>query len=502
MRQLVAALPRPTGLEGEAFAARHRGILAALWACAAGLGLYALLGTGVGLWHSVLDVAPVVAFTLLAARGPWSPAVRAALASAGLVTAAAVLTHLAGGAIAAHFSFFVALPVVGLYHDWRPFAVAVVYVVVHHAGFALLHPASVYDTPGSSLEILGRTGVHAAFVVIEVIALVLSWKLAETQAEELAQERERLVEQAEQLQAAARQAQDEVAAREGTLAELREISAEVQEGARTLAGGAEEIVSRVQTTAAEAQQQAAAIQEAGAVVERVRAATTDAAQEAERVAREARAAQDATARGTAAVGRLVHEMVSAGDHVATIAQDVENLTTRLHGVAEIAATVGKLAGHANLLALNASIEAARAGEHGRGFAVVAGEVRAFSEQSKAATQMIADRVEELEQAGRAAVAAAMEGREVVERGAGIADDAGQAIETLAGVIRAAAEDVEHIAATVSRQDEEMRAVAGTMTEVAGATEAGARNAAGAEDVAVRLLTLSGDLERLVARQRV
>lgn len=59
-------------------------------------------------------------------------------------------------------------------------------------------------------------------------------------------------------------------------------------------------------------------------------------------------------------------------------------------VESIIATILGISQQTNLLSLNASIEAARAGEAGKGFAVVADEIRNLSDETKAATEQIAN----------------------------------------------------------------------------------------------------------------
>lgn len=73
---------------------------------------------------------------------------------------------------------------------------------------------------------------------------------------------------------------------------------------------------------------------------------------------------------------------------ASIAQSFDNFRVLGKTVDEMLSVIREIADQTNLLSLNATIEAARAGSAGRGFAVVAQEVRALSNQTKAALEKV------------------------------------------------------------------------------------------------------------------
>ncbi len=113
----------------------------------------------------------------------------------------------------------------------------------------------------------------------------------------------------------------------------------------------------------------------------------EASQLSERLAADTPAATEASAGNDAAM----ESMGLASEQMETTVELLNTLADNSREIELMLATIRKISGQTNLLALNATIEAARAGEAGRGFAVVAGEVKELSNQTKQATEDIAEK---------------------------------------------------------------------------------------------------------------
>jgi hypothetical protein len=156
----------PTGqlLTPEVWARRHRGIVWLLWLHVAGVAVFALT-RGKSLTHTMAEATPMVVFALVGALPAFGRRARSAAAVLGLITASAVIVHLSGGVVEAHFHFFVMVGVITLYQDWLPFGLALGYVVVHHSVLGLLVPTSVCNHAAALRSPLKWALIHGAFVL-------------------------------------------------------------------------------------------------------------------------------------------------------------------------------------------------------------------------------------------------------------------------------------------------------------------------------------------------
>ena len=179
--QARAYLPKGQSLPEDVWRIRHRALCYLLRAHVVLLFAYGLL-RGYGVVHSVTDAGIVAIFASLATTDGKRRRFASAMAALGLVMSSAVFVHLSGGLIEAHFHFFVMVGILTLYQDWRPFLIAIGFVVFHHAVLGVLAPADVFNHPQAVAHPIQWALIHGAFVLAASIASVVAWRLNEEQA--------------------------------------------------------------------------------------------------------------------------------------------------------------------------------------------------------------------------------------------------------------------------------------------------------------------------------
>lgn len=167
-------LPRGDVLATEVWVGRHRGFIALLWAQALGLFVFAIF-RGFGVLHAAVESGGVAMCALLANR-PLPRHIRAGIVTFGLLSSSAILVHLSGGTIEAHFHFFVMITLITLYQSWWPFLLSIAYVLIHHGVIGVLDPMSVYNHPAAIGNPVKWALVHGAFILAASVAGLIVWK--------------------------------------------------------------------------------------------------------------------------------------------------------------------------------------------------------------------------------------------------------------------------------------------------------------------------------------
>jgi diguanylate cyclase (GGDEF)-like protein/PAS domain S-box-containing protein len=176
--RLRQALPEGRTLPDRVWRKRHRALLTLLWIHAAGLAAFAL-AQGYGVVHSLQEGGIIAVIATAATMAGDRKRVAATLVSLGLITSSAVLVHLWGGVIEAHFHFFVMIVLLSLYEDWVPFLVAAAYVVLHHGLAGMLDPHSVYNHGDAVAHPWKWAAIHGLFVTGAGVGSVVAWRLNE-----------------------------------------------------------------------------------------------------------------------------------------------------------------------------------------------------------------------------------------------------------------------------------------------------------------------------------
>jgi diguanylate cyclase (GGDEF)-like protein len=172
-------LPRGGLLPHDEWERRHRALVWILWLSATGLSLYGPLFRGYDLAHAFAHGGVLFVFAGLASTSRLDDRARMVSSSLGLLTGAALVVHVTGGLIEAHFLFFVVIVALTLYEAWLPFLLAGVFVLLHHGVLGTAMPDAVYSHSEAWSDPWRWAVIHAFFVALAGAAGVVAWRLNE-----------------------------------------------------------------------------------------------------------------------------------------------------------------------------------------------------------------------------------------------------------------------------------------------------------------------------------
>jgi methyl-accepting chemotaxis protein len=274
---------------------------------------------------------------------------------------------------------------------------------------------------------------------------------------------------------------------------LRDKNVQQIELASELSAAASEMSATSQQQASGATEQASAVAEVTSTIEELGYTSRQIAQSAEQVSDAASATMENLSQGQGAVDESVAAMERIKTKVQDVATRILALGEQSQQIGEIIDLIDDISDETHLLSLNAAIEAAGAGEYGRRFAVVAAEVKNLANRTIAAAKDVKSVVAEIQAATSAAVMATEEGVKEVEKGALLANRAGQVMDTIVMMAERTVQSSQEISLATSQQQTASEQVVETMRDVA---EVSRQTAAGSRQMAEAAATLTAIAERL------
>ena len=171
-------LPKVDMLTDEEWAGRDRAVWVIAVCAVLATFVTAVLGADRGLALAMLEFAsaPLLAIFSRRVEGRFW---RSFFTTATILTAAVLMIVFSEGQTEAHFGYFVLLPAIVIYHDWRLLAVSVVHLAATHGIIGMLRPDVMYQNPDAVAAPFRWGMVYAGYLLVLSAILIVHWNFSE-----------------------------------------------------------------------------------------------------------------------------------------------------------------------------------------------------------------------------------------------------------------------------------------------------------------------------------
>ncbi len=188
LKQMTACIPSSDVLKDEEWRQRHH-ILVIGYMVTASIAL--IVAVLIDLDQGDFDISHTITEAIVAAAPaallPLVPGrqLQQLTTTTGILIGCGLLVHGTDGLIESHFGFFVTLPLIALYADWRPYLYAVIYVAGTHGIGGTISPESMYNHEPALTAPFTWGLIHAAFIVALSVVMVVHWNFSDRRRLEL-----------------------------------------------------------------------------------------------------------------------------------------------------------------------------------------------------------------------------------------------------------------------------------------------------------------------------
>ena len=371
-----------------------------------------------------------------------------------------------------HFGIFVLLAVLIAFRDWLVILVAAVVIAVHHLLFMWLQSRGqpVYLVPDSDAT-FSIVMIHAAYVVVEAIVLMLicrySYKEAQigqffmTSSYQMMNPQGKIALQTPEAVVSSKlisrfvdvisTIKQTVHTIDGVARQLNDESDELLQQGSSLSDRMTQKMKEVERIASATEQMSASIQELAGLANQVVSLAHDSDQ--------------AAGSGQASIATTMQTIQGLADNLAASRQKVHGMAESTQEIKGVLDVIQGIAEQTNLLALNAAIEAARAGEQGRGFAVVADEVRTLASRTNNSAGEIKGMIERMVQSSQQSVDAVDQCLSQLEQTKESASDSGEQLRAILQQVQSVLQSAEIMSTTLSQQGQASQEIAESAQEL-------------------------------------